>query len=109
MTPQELPDDSSNEAGVSSHPLGLRPRLIIGSAGLGGLLAGVCVLAIVTLDIGGVSLATGIRLIDSLLYSMGGGLLPIFLLAVLWAVAGAFFGAAAGCVINLVAFFTRRS
>lgn len=68
---------------------------------LGGALAGLSVLAIVFLGFTGISLATGIRFIDSMLYSMGGGPMVIVLAAMIWSIPGAIVGAVFGCLYSL--------
>lgn len=68
---------------------------------LGGALADLSVLAIVFLGFTGISLATGIRFIDSMLYSMGGGPMVIVLAAMIWSVPGAIIGAGLGTLLSL--------
>ena len=53
-------------------------------------------MAIVLLGITGISLATGIRFVDSMLYSMGGGPLVLVLVAVIWSIPGAIAGGLVG-------------
>jgi hypothetical protein len=78
---------------------GVRLRLIFKMAILGGALAGLSVLGIVFLGITGISLATGIRFIDSMLYSMGGGPMVIVLAAMIWSIPGAVAGGILGSVL----------
>lgn len=78
-----------------------RLRFIIKMSILGGALAGLLVLAIVFLGITGISLATGIRFIDSMLYSMGGGPMVIVLAAMVWSVPGAITGGVVGSLLSL--------
>ncbi len=75
-----------------------RLRFIVKMSILGGALTGLSVLAIVFLGLTGISLATGIRFIDSMLYSMGGGPEVIVLAAMIWSVPGAFAGTIVGCL-----------
>jgi hypothetical protein len=75
-------------------------RFILKMTILGGGLAGLSVLTIVFLGITGISLATGIRFIDSMLYSMGGGPMVIFLAAIIWSIPGAIAGGIVGCVLT---------
>lgn len=76
----------------------VRLRFILKMSIVGGVLAGLSVPAIVFLDISGISLATGIRFIDSMLYSMGGGPRVIVLAAMIWSIPGAVVGAVFGCL-----------
>ncbi len=77
-------------------------RFILKMTILGGGLAGLSVLTIVFLGITGISLATGIRFIDSMLYSMGGGPMVIFLAAIIWSIPGAIAGGIVGCVLTVI-------
>jgi len=77
----------------------VRLRSILKMSILGAVLAGLSVLAIVFLGITGISLATGIRFIDSMLYSMGGGPMVIVLAAMIWSIPGAVAGGILGCVL----------
>lgn len=79
-----------------------RLRFIVKMSLLGGALAGLAVLAIVFLDITSISLATGIRFIDSMLYSMGGGPEVIVLAAMIWSIPGAIVGAVAGTFLSFL-------
>lgn len=79
-----------------------RLRFIVKMSILGGALAGLSVLAIVFLGITGISLATGIRFIDSMLYSMGGGPMVIVLAAMIWSVPGAIAGGVLGGVYSIL-------
>lgn len=79
----------------------VRLRFILKMSIVGGVLAGLSVPAIVFLDISGISLATGIRFIDSMLYSMGGGPMVIVLAAVIWSMPGAIAGAIVGYVFSM--------
>lgn len=79
-----------------------RLRFIFKMTILGGLLTGMSVLAIAFLGINGISLATGIRFIDSMLYSMGGGPMVLVLAAMIWSVPGAMLGAISGSVLSLL-------
>ena len=69
---------------------------------LGGFLSGMLVLAIVFLGLTGISLATGIRFIDSMLYSMGGGPMVIVLAAMIWSVPRAVVGGCAGFLLSFL-------
>lgn len=69
---------------------------------LGGALAGLSVVAIFFLGITGISLATGIRFIDSMLYSMGGGPMVIVLAAMIWSIPGVIVGAVAGTFLSFL-------
>lgn len=80
----------------------VRLRSILKMSILGAVLAGLSVLAIVFLGITGISLATGIRFIDSMLYSMGGGPMVIFLAAIIWSIPGAIAGGIVGCVLTVI-------
>lgn len=81
-----------------------RLRFIFKMTILGGLLAGMAVPAIVLLDISGISLATGIRFVDSMLYSMGGGPMVIVLAAMIWSIPGALVGGIVGGILSVVRF-----
>lgn len=86
-------------------PLGRRAkrlRFVVKTAILGGALAGLSVLAIVFLGITGISLATGIRFIDSMLYSMGGGPEVIVIAAMIWSIPGAIAGSVLGLLWSLM-------
>lgn len=77
-------------------------RFIFKMTILGGVLAALAVPAIIFLDISSISLATGIRFIDSMLYSIGGGPMVIVLAAMIWSIPGAILGGIIGCVFSLV-------
>lgn len=76
----------------------VRLRFILKMSILGGAIAGLSVLAIVFLGITSISLATGIRFIDSTLYSMGGGPMVIVLAAMIWSIPGAIAGSVLGFI-----------
>ena len=77
----------------------VRLRFILKMSIVGGVLAGLSVPAIVFLDISGIALATGIRFVDSMLYSMGGGPMVIVVAAMIWSIPGAVAGGILGSVL----------
>ena len=93
-TPNGTSDDMSGQRSTRSKTC----RFVLITTVLGGVLAGLAVPTLVMLDISGLSLRTGIRLLDSMLYSFGGGPAPIVILSVLWGLCGAFAGCLLACV-----------
>ena len=75
-----------------------RLRFILKMTIPGGVLAGLAVPTIVFLAINGISLPTGIGIVDSMLYSMGGGPIVIVLAATIWSIPGALAGSMFGCL-----------
>ena len=64
--------------------------------------------AMVFLDVPVLSLAMGIRLVDSMLYSTGGVPIVIVLTAMIWSIPGAIVGGVLGCLCSVDSQTIRR-
>ncbi|MFT4558289.1 MAG: hypothetical protein ACKVII_11855 [Planctomycetales bacterium] len=93
---QKQLNDLAEEQRRRTKPL----RTIVVTTFLGGVLTALAVPAIIFLGINGVSLATGIDFVDSMLYSTGGGLLAIGVASIIWSIPGAFAGTIFGCLYS---------
>ena len=105
MTSDEEIQKQIDELTAQERQRWCRGRFILKTTILGGMLAGLAVPTLVFLDIPGLSLATGIGQVDSMLSSMGGGPIVIVLAAMIWSIPGAIAGFALGSLATAI----RRS